>query len=191
MSEILSKEETKLRKDEILNRIRHGAVFIHPTDTIYGLGCNALDNNAVKKIRDIKGRPKTPFSVMVHSKDWIRENCIVPKKSEAWIKKLPGPYTLIFKIKNKGAVGKETNPGMDTLGVRMPDHWIIRGAEMLDLPIITTSANKVGDDFMTSLEDLDSDIKSKLDFIIYEGEKKGNPSTIVDCTNDEPKVIKR
>jgi L-threonylcarbamoyladenylate synthase len=191
MTDVLSKEESKIRKDELTERILKGAVFIHPTDTIYGIGCNALDDKAVKKIRDIKGRPKTPFSVMVHSKEWIYDNCIVPKKAESWMKKLPGPYTFIFKLKNRNAVSQHINPGMDTLGVRLPDHWIVKGAELLDVPVVTTSANKVGENFMTSIEDLSDVIKSKLDFIIYEGEKKGKPSTIVDLTNDEPKVIKR
>ena len=60
----------------------------------------------------------------------------------------------------------------------MPDHWIIKGAELLNLPVVTTSANKVGEYFMTSLDNLSTQIKSKVDFIIYEGEKKGRPSQI-------------
>ncbi|MEK6876251.1 MAG: Sua5/YciO/YrdC/YwlC family protein, partial [Nanoarchaeota archaeon] len=60
----------------------------------------------------------------------------------------------------------------------------------INMPIVTTSANKSNEDFMTSLDDLDSEIKSKVDFIVYEGQKKGNPSKIIDLT-DEERVVER
>ena len=66
------------------------------------------------------------------------------------------------------------------MGVRIPDHWFSQVVEALGFPIITTSANKTGQPFMTSLENLDSEMKMKVDFIIYEGEKKARPSKIID-----------
>ena len=59
--EILTKHELRLRKREIADKIKNGAVFIHPTDTIYGIGCNATDDQAIQKIRKLKERPTTPF----------------------------------------------------------------------------------------------------------------------------------
>ena len=62
--QILNKDEYYLRRSELLNKINGGAIFIYPTDTIYGLGANALDQKAVTRIRDAKERPENPFSVI-------------------------------------------------------------------------------------------------------------------------------
>src|SRR3989344_9285820 len=109
---ILNFEELNLEKQSIVDSIIGGAVFIHPTDTIYGIGCNAQNSNAVKKVRNLKGRAANPFSVIAPSLEWIKENCIVAKQAEEWIDKLPGPYTLILKLKSSNRVAKEVNPGL-------------------------------------------------------------------------------
>jgi L-threonylcarbamoyladenylate synthase len=185
--EIYNQDEFKLYKDQILDKIKNGAVFIHPTDTIYGLGCNAQDSEAVNKIRKIKQRYKQPFSVIAPSKDWIFNVCKCPNKAECdkWLMRLPGPYTLIISLNDKSVVAKETNNGLDTLGVRIPNHWFSAAAKESGVPIVTTSANITGDSFMTSIENLDDDIKNQIDFVIYEGEKKGEPSKIVDLTKEK------
>ena len=186
---ILTREEVNAEKISLMESIIDGAVFIYPTDTIYGLGCNALKSAPVKKIRDIKNRAKNPFSVIAPSKQWIFDNCVIEEEAVKWIEKLPGPYTLILKVKNS-AVAKEVNSNLNTLGIRIPDHWFSSFVEELEVPIVTTSANKAGSNFMTSLDNLDLDIKNNVDFIIYEGEKKGSPSKIIDLTN-KIKIIKR
>lgn len=187
---ILSKEELENQLDIIrTSLIENNPIFIYPTDTIYGLGCNALKKEAVEKIRNIKQRRQNPFSVIAPSKEWIDENCIVNVNAKDWIKRLPGPYTLILKTK-KECVAENVNLGLDTLGIRIPDHWFSNFIHEIDIPIITTSVNKSGADCMTSLEDLDPEIKSKVDFIVNEGLKKGIPSKIIDLTDDE-RVIER
>lgn len=188
---VLSKDEFDLKKQTLLSKIRNGAVFIYPTDTIYGIGSNALNHDAVKKIREAKDRNTMPFSVIAPSKDWIRENCEVNGKVEEWLEKLPGPYTLILKLKNPDAVESTVNSGMDTLGVRIPDCWTTDIAKELGLPIVTTSANITGKGFMTSLETLDVSVKNKVDFMINEGEIKGKPSTLVDLTKEDVEIKKR
>ncbi len=76
--QLLTKEELNERKEEIIEKILNGAIFIYPTDTIYGLGCNAMIDDSVKRIREWKNR-ETPFSVIVPNKKWIEENCEVCK----------------------------------------------------------------------------------------------------------------
>ncbi|MDP3640054.1 MAG: Sua5/YciO/YrdC/YwlC family protein, partial [Nanoarchaeota archaeon] len=71
--------------EEILQRIKDGAIFIHPTDTIYGLGCDATNGAAVRKLRELKQRPTNPFSVWVPSLTWIRKHCEVTPKAEKWL----------------------------------------------------------------------------------------------------------
>ena len=186
----IDKEEFLLNKEKIMKDIVNGAVFIHPTDTIYGLGCNALISEAVKKIRKIKKRHDNPFSVIVPSKEWITNNTECSKNSDNWMKKLPGPYTLICKLKNKSAVAEETIPNINSLGMRIPKHWFTKVSEKLNIPIVSTSANLVGGDFMTSLENLSPEIKSQVDFIIYEGEKSGKPSKVVDLTKEKADILR-
>ncbi len=175
--EILTKTELRKRLTEILEKIKGGAVFIHPTDTIYGIGCHALDRKAVREVRKLK-QQQQPFSVWIPSLNWARENCVLSHEGIKWLKKLPGPYTIIVQLRRR-AVAEETNLGGDTLGIRQPDHWFGKVVEKLNIPIVTTSANRTGQPFMTSLENLDEEIKKGIDFMIYEGEKKGRPSKIV------------
>jgi len=186
----LNFEELNLEKQSIIDSIINGAVFVHPTDTIYGIGCNAQDSRAVKKIRQLKGRASNPFSVIVPSLEWINENCIVTKEAEEWLSKLPGPYTLILKLKKKDCVAKDVNPGLKTLGIRIPNHWISKIIAEAKIPAVTTSVNRSNEDYMNSLEDMDPAIKSGIDFAIYEGNKEGKPSKIVDLT-EKVKVIER
>jgi len=188
---ILNKEEVQIQALQIKEDILNGAVFIHPTDTIYGLSCDATNDEAVGKIREIKSRFKRPFSVIAPSKDWIIENCEMTKEAEEWLGKLPGPYTLIMKLKNKESVSEKANMGMDTIGVRIPAHWISHAAATIGVPLITTSANKTDEDYMTTIENLNDEIKGKVDFIIYEGEKHGRPSKLVHLEGDEVEVKER
>ena len=178
--------------EEYLDKIKKGAVFIYPTDTIYGIGCDATNEEAVKKIRDLKDRPDRPFSVIAPNKEWILEHCKPEEKvvGEERIQKLPGPYTLVMHLKTETLIAPSCNNSLKTLGVRIPRHWFSRMVKELDLPLVTTSANKINQDFMASLEDLDPDIKAKVDFIVYEDEIKGRPSKIV-CLDKQLEIKER
>ena len=187
---VIEKEEYEERKDEIFAMISEGNVLIYPTDTIYGIGCDATNEDAVIKVRNIKERPEKPFSVIAPSKIWIRENCEVNEEAEEWLKKIPGSYTLILKMKSDNNIAKSVNPGKQSIGVRIPDHWISKMVNELGKPIITPSANISGKEFMTSLENLDPKLKSMSRLCIYEGEKMGQPSTIVNLAEEDIKPRK-
>jgi len=182
--EVLTKSELQVRFEEIAQKIQDGTIFIHPSDTIYGLGCNALDEKAVSKLRKIKGNATTPFSVWAPSLEWIKKNCVVDKKVEEWFKKLPGPYTLILKLKDKKAIAPSVNLGKETIGVRIPQHWFHGAVEELATPIITTAANPAGKPFMTKLDNLDQTISVNTDFVVYEGEKDAKPSQLIDLAGE-------
>ncbi len=188
----LSKEEFEMDLPQYTDRILNNeTLFIYPTDTIYGIGCDATNCDALKKLRSVKSRYTMPFSVIAPSKDWIQENCIVGEKEQAWIDKLPGAYTLILKLRNTDAVCRECNNDLGTIGVRIPQHWISKVVTQIGKPIVTTSANLTGGYYMTSMDDLDPKIKAHVEFCVYEGEIKGHPSTLVDLTKDELDIIKR
>ena len=182
--------------------IRYGAVFIYPTDTIYGIGCNALKDKSVQKVRKIKMRDSKPFSVIAPSKKWILANCVVRSAHKKFLDKLPGKYTLIFRLKKKNSVSKYVNSAgitpknnFQTLGVRIPKHFISKIAAELNVPIVTTSVNVSGKKNIASLKQLNHKENKRItdgaDFIIYTGKKDGKPSTIVDLTGEGAVVIRR
>ena len=177
--EILTQAELRIRINEILEKIEQGAIFIYPTDTIYGIGCSANNKSSVEKVRELKGRINSPFSLWVPSLEWVEKNCLITKKAEEWLVQLPGPLTIIMNLKNKDLIAKNVAPEIKTIGIRYPDHWFGKVVEMLGIPIITTSANKAGEPFMTSIENLDPEIKKGVSFMIYEGPKEGRPSKII------------
>lgn len=189
--QIIAKAEFLDSKEHFLKRIREGAVFIYPTDTIYGIGCDATNDEAVKRIREIKHRSEAPFSVAVPSKSWIKDNCILSTEAKKWLDKLPGPYTLLLKLKNKYAVAAAVVQKTDILGIRIPDNWFSKAVAELGLPIVSTSANITKENHMTSLNDLDREVAVKVDFIVYEGEKESSPSTIVKLYGKKAESIRR
>ncbi|NQU98833.1 threonylcarbamoyl-AMP synthase [Candidatus Woesearchaeota archaeon] len=176
--EVLNKDEFLGRKHVMVQKLR-SSVFVYPTDTIYGIGCNAEDEELVDNIRMLKKRFDMSFSIIAPSKDWIRENCVVNKKAEEWLDKLPGPYTLIMKLKNKDVIAENVNLEKDTVGVRMPDNWFSEIVSQMGVPVVTTSANVSGKDFMTSVDNLDPEIKKGVNYVIDDGAIKGSPSTLV------------
>lgn len=177
--EILTKTEVQKRYDEIVEKMAQGVVFIHPSDTIYGLGGNALDAKAVEKVRKLKQQFHQPMSIWVPSIEWVRKNCVVTKEAEEALQKLPGPYTVVLKLKKKKVLAQNVTLGKETIGIRFPDHWFGKVVEKAGIPIITTSANKTGQKFMTSLEDVEKEIEQGAEFMIYEGPKEAHPSKIM------------
>ncbi len=178
----------KFKEENFIEKLKN-SVFIYPTDTVYGIGCDATNNKLIQKIRKIKQRDKKPFSIIAPSKKWIYENCAIDTKVEKYLEKLPGAYTLILKLKNKKAINKETNNNMDTIGVRIPKHWFSKIVKKINIPIITTSVNISGQKNMTNINDLNQEIKKQVDFIVYEGEKKGKSSKVIDCITE--KIIRK
>jgi L-threonylcarbamoyladenylate synthase len=173
---IINKDELKIDK-KLMGELKK-SVFIYPTDTIYGIGCDATDHKLVQKIRRIKHNLELPFSVIIPNKNMIFQYCETDEHTKEWMKKLPGPYTLIFNVKKK-FVADNVNPQRNTIGIRIPNHWFYDCIKKMKVSIVTTSANISGEDFMTSLEDLDEGIKRQIDFIVYDGPIKGRPSNII------------
>ncbi|MBN2458905.1 threonylcarbamoyl-AMP synthase [Candidatus Woesearchaeota archaeon] len=185
---IINKDE--LKHNPVLVDELKKSVFIYPTDTIYGIGCDATNPELVERVRRIKRSPDQPFSVIIPNKNMIYEYCEAGDEARQWVDKLPGPYTLIFKAKKKFVAGN-VNPAGGTIGVRIPNHWFYHYVKKMKVPIVTTSANISGQDFMTNIDDLDDDIKKHVDYIIYDGEIKSRPSNIIHLEKEEVKIRDR
>ncbi len=189
--DIVSKEDFLSQKERFMKLIKDGAVFVYPTDTIYGIGCDATNEKAVRRIREAKQRDSKPFSVIVPSKSWIMDNCEVPGDRKGWLDKLPGPYTIILRLKKKSAVSASVFLGAGNLGIRMSDHWFNDIVAELCVPVVSTSANLTGEPYMTSIDNLNERIKEKVDFVVYEGKKEARPSTIVDLSGKDVLIKER
>jgi L-threonylcarbamoyladenylate synthase len=188
---IIDKTEFYAYKNIHLGKIKQGSLFSYPTDTIYGIGCDATNGDAIAKIRELKEREDQPFSIIAPSRDWIQENCIITPEAEKWLQKLPGPYTFVLELKTKEVIHELVNPQDNTVGVRIPNHWISEIAAELGRPIITTSPNKHGLDIMTHPDNLDVEFRAYVEFLIYEGMLHNPPSTVVKLTDSEKPVFLR
>lgn len=163
---------------DIVKEILKGKIFIYPTDTIYGVGCDATNIDSVNKIKELKGREKDkPLSVIAPSLKWIQENLITDCDLSKYF---PGPYTIILKKKNPDFLKWVSSS--DSLGIRIPASSFTKEIEKSSAPFITTSINLSGEPFALNLEDIKPEIKEKVDFIIpaKENEKlSGIPSTLI------------
>jgi L-threonylcarbamoyladenylate synthase len=173
-------------KDPIKRGILEGGIIIYPTDTIYGIGCDAANEKAVSRVRDMKERFSKPLSVIAPDKEWINENFIIQGKEE-YLDKIPGPYTLVMEMKSR-IVPHNVTPTMK-LGVRMINNELQQLFEYIGVPIITTSLNITGMPNIKELSELEKGkniIFKTADIIIDGGRLDGNPSTVIDITGDRP-----
>lgn len=169
----------------IAKRIKAGSVFIYPTDTIYGLGCNALNPESVSKIREIKERFDKPFSIIAPSKQWVTNNF---KVSKSFIDKLPGPFTYILEPKKPNLVCREVATG--NIGVRIPDHPFTKVVQKAKVPFVTTSVNVTGKKPYLDIKKIPRLITNKVDYIIDGGVLDNPPSTVIDMTGKLPKILR-
>ncbi len=177
-----------IKEREIIRKIREGAIFVYPCDTIYGLGCNALNEDSVRRIRSLKGRSDKPLSIIAQSKEWIFKNFYARKSH---INRLPGPYTFIMKPKAKRLLPDEVTKGNNTVGVRIPDHPFTRIIQKAKVPFITTSVNLSNQAPATDLSKAPTEILNNVDYIIGDSVLDNAPSTLIDLTGEIPKIIRR
>jgi len=181
--------KTELEKDPefYIDKIMNGCMFIYPTGTLYNIGCDATNEKAVSELRKIKQRPSLHFPVIVPNMDWITDNCQIEKENKEWLKRLPGPYTFLVRLKNKNAVTQSVCE--DKLPIRYPNHWIKDFIENLGVPIVATSVNASNNVFMTDPEDIDMNIKKQVSFLIDEGIVKNSPLKLIDLTESKIKIL--
>ena len=166
------------KKDYLKKNVAEGKIFFYPTDTVYGLGCDAANVESVKKINDIKRREK-PLSIIAPSKEWIRKNCDV---EEEYLQLLPGKITLIVKTKKKGFLKEVGKEGL--LGVRIPKHWFSEVVEEIGKPFVTTSANFTGEKPFRNVKKA-KELIEKVDVVIDEGILSSKPSKIINTITKE------
>ncbi len=185
------KEDSKFIK-EAAECIKKDGIVAFPTETVYGLGANALKADCVKKIFEAKGRPQdNPLIIHVASKDIDEYVKNVPEVAKKLMEKFwPGPLTLI--LEKRDIVPMQTSANLNTIGIRMPNNKVaLELIKESGVPIAAPSANISGRPSPTTIDVCVEDLKGKVDYIIG-GEKcdVGLESTIVDCTVEPPLVLR-
>lgn len=173
--------------------LKAGGLVVYPTDTAYGLGGNALDKKVIKKVYEIKGRDFTkPTHVIVRNWQMIEQLCYPNKLAKKLYDKfLPGPLTLI--LPKRPSVPDILTANLPTLGVRIPNnHVTMKLSSHLSFPYTTPSANRAGEPTPYSINEVKKVLDiSKVDLILNAGKlPKVLPSTIVDATNEVPKILR-
>ena len=192
----LYQEKTEVKKIEHVTRLlKDGAVIIYPTDTIYGIGCDLYNRNAVDRVCRIKGIKSKNFNLSFICNDISQISDYVKRIDTPVFKllkqTLPGPFTFI--LESSSNVPKILDINKKTIGIRIPDNNITRMiVNYLGNPIITTSIKNDDEilEYTTDPEIIYEEYKNVVDVVIDGGMGSNVPSTIVDCTKEPFEIIR-
>lgn len=186
-----SKDYNKIA--EAATVIKEGGLVLFPTETVYGIGANGLDEKAVKKIFEAKGRA-SDNPLILHIANINMLDKIATNISELEYKLIdafwPGPFTII--LNKKDIVPSVVTGGLNTVAIRMPSNIIANKLiEFAGVPIAAPSANISGKPSGTCIEDVYAELASKMDYIIDGGKcEVGLESTVVKVENGEVKILR-
>jgi L-threonylcarbamoyladenylate synthase len=173
--------------------IKDGRIVAFPTETVYGLGADALNPAAVEKIFIAKGRPNdNPLIVHIADKEKVCElTKDIPEKAMPLMDKLwPGPLTLVFRKNN--IIPDAITAGLDTVAIRMPEHPVARELiRLAGVPVAAPSANISGRPSTTTAQHVINDLDGKIDIVVDAGGSRvGLESTVLDVTVDPPVLLR-
>ncbi|WP_026591847.1 L-threonylcarbamoyladenylate synthase [Bacillus sp. UNC437CL72CviS29] len=178
---------------EAARLLRENEAIAFPTETVYGLGANAMNDEAIAKIFEAKGRPSdNPLIVHIGAKSQLGEIVreITPVAEELMKHFWPGPLTII--LPKKDGISEKVTAGLDTVGVRMPDHPVALALiEEANVPVAAPSANRSGRPSPTLASHVYEDLNGKIAGIVDGGATGvGVESTVIDCTSDVPTILR-
>lgn len=189
----LKEDFDKNKLIEAAEYIKKGKLVLFPTETVYGIGANGLDSNAVKNIFIAKGRAQdNPLILHVSSIEMVEKIAseISSLEYEIMNKFFPGPLTLILKRKN--IVPDVVTGNLDTVGIRMPSNIIAKSLiELSNTPIAAPSANISGKPSGTNIQDIFEELKDRVDYIIDGGDTLvGLESTVIRVIDNEIHILR-
>lgn len=177
---------------QVANVLRKGGVVVAPTDTVYGLTCCIDQPEAIERVYALKKMdPKKPLAILVPDMAAVGRYArgVGTPAFRVMKRVLPGPFTFIFEA--SAEVPRIMLRKRRTIGVRMPDHPVIRAllAE-LDEPLLSTSIRNPDDDFVNDPIEIDSRYGDRIDVVIDSGPLLPIPSTVVDLSTGVPVLIR-
>ncbi len=190
---IFHPEKDKNAIEEAAAILRRGGLLGIPTETVYGLGADGLNEDAVRRIFLAKGRPQdNPLILHVPDAGWLERCCTdIPPAAYALAERFwPGPLTMI--LPRRDCVPLRTTGGLDTVGVRCPDHPVTRAIiAAADTPVAAPSGNTSGRPSPTCARHMMEDMMGKIDGIVDGGDcAVGVESTIIDLTVQPPRLLR-
>ncbi len=179
--------------EEAVKLIKEEKLIVFPTETVYGLGADALNKEAVKRIFEIKGRPlDKPLSILIGKKEDLRQYVQkIPKSAQVLIERFwPGPLTLIFKASS--LIPDIMMGENSTIGIRMPDCRIaLEIVKASGVLLACPSANLSGSPAPTKAEEVIKDLGERIDLLLDGGETRiGVESTVLDLTASSPTILR-
>ena len=169
--------------------LRDGGVIIYPTDTVYGIGCDIYNKEALQKIYDIKHETKLFSFICPDLKDVSKYAKISDYAYRVMRKLLPGPYTFVLPAAKE--VPKKLWTKRKTVGIRVPNNNIaIMLAKELGNPIISTSVTKRMGEILFDPVEIKSIFNTQVDLMLSCGALEGIPSSIVDLSNEHPVILR-
>ena len=168
------------RVERAANAISAGELVVYPTETVYGLGANALDPDAVARVFDVKRRPREkPLSIAVPDVETALTFVEPTERELAFMRRfLPGPVTVI--VERRPIVPSIVTGGRSRVGIRIPDHYLALALLEATAPITATSANVSGGPDVRTVTELDSHVRKAAAVVLDGGETDGTASTVVD-----------
>jgi L-threonylcarbamoyladenylate synthase len=184
----------KATKDNIKSAaqiIKTGGVIVFPTETVYGLGCDPLNTQAVQRLLTVKGDRKKPFPVLVASLDDANRVAKFSDNGKKLARKFwPGPLTIV--LPKKDDLNEIVTCGLNTVGLRSPNNQV--ALSLIELSgglLIDSSANLTGENPPRSVSEMSNKRIEKVDLVLDGGPTtEGTPSTVVDLTSDNPKILR-
>lgn len=181
---------------QVVDLLEVGGIIIYPTDTVYAIGCDIKANKAIDKIAQLKGlNPQNPdLSLIFHDMSQLSEYTVIRDNSTFKLLKrnLPGPFTFIVRANNQ--IPKLFKNKKKTVGIRIPDNSIVLEiVSELGRPIITTSVHDPDEiiEYTTDPELIHEKYREFADIVIDGGYGRNEASTIVDCTGEEPVILRQ
>jgi tRNA threonylcarbamoyl adenosine modification protein (Sua5/YciO/YrdC/YwlC family) len=176
---------------QVVETLERGGVIGYPTDTIYGIGCSIYQPSAIRRVYEIKGYdPNRPLSFICCDLKDISQYAQVTNSAYKIMRKLvPGPYTFILKATR--LVPKIMLTKRKTVGIRVPNNAICQAiVRELGHPIITTSISTPDEQLYNDPRDIHDRLRGRLDLVIDGGTLVAEHSSIIDLTEDVPKVVR-
>ena len=178
--------------NKAVNVLKEGGVIIYPTDTVYGIGCDIFNKDALERIFEIKNDGITKLFSFVCSdlKDIAKYAKVSDYAYRTMKHLLPGPYTFILPAAKQ--VPKKLWTKRKTVGIRVPNHIVtLRLVAELGNPIISTSTTNRKGELIIDPVEIKSIFQSQVDLMLSQGALTGKPSSIVDLSGDTPEVVRK
>lgn len=189
---IWNNDASERQLDEICNDLEQGKTIILPTDTLYGIACDALNPKAIEKICRLKGinPEKTNLSIICADISMVADYARYDNYAFRLLKdNTPGPFTFLFK---SASTLPKAFKGRKVVGVRIPDNKLCRDiVSRLGHPILTTSIQYEDEDYAREPGLIAEAYDNMVDLFLEGEEGDTDPSTIVDCTSSEPEIVRQ